>query len=324
MATVQSLEAERQRLLERRARLADAYQSGDESLLPEIQLINQELRAVVLAIEELQNTKPVESTGQTVANAQLANDDQADTQAPDRAPGAIDASGTVNQQRGVTVPSNAESADTGPVVSPGSPPKLPSGTVTAGDTPATVPAGSSSPRPPTQVSVSGATVTPPDENNNLVSYIYRATRVISHFRQGKFTQEIEGVQVFFTVPPRPVSGSETLRDETGQVSNIRRNTETGELYVGTPGVTYASDVGQNYNYSGAVPTGQPPQPSRVTSAQSATSGVANENPSSTAPLTASPPTSDTPNIQTVPAVGQRPIDIGTEGTANIQQGAREY
>jgi hypothetical protein len=334
MATVQSLEAERQRLLETRARLADAYQSGDESLLPEIRLINQELRAVVLAIEELQNARPVESTGQTVINAQQASDSGADTQAPDRAPSVIDASGTVTQQRGLTVPSNAESSNPAPATSTASPPKLPSGTVTAGDTSAPAPAGSSSPRPPTQSSVSSGAQFSPDENNNLVSYIYRATRVISNFRQGKFTQEIEGAQVFFTIPPRPgkdqnsgitgITGSEAIRTEDGRVSNIRRNTETGELYVGTPGVTYATNADQNYSYSGAVPTGQPPEQSRVTSAQSATSATADENPPNTSPLTSSPPTSGTTNIQTVPVVGQQPTNIGTTATDNTQQGSREY
>ena len=331
MATVQSLEAQRELLLSRRAVLAEQYQSGDNSVLPAIQQINQELRAVVLAIEELSNARPIESTGQTVANAQQANDSGADTQAPDRTPGAIDASGTVSPQRSTTVPSNAESSDPGPATSTAPPPKLPSGTVTdlgeiiiTADRPKSV-------TPAAQPGSSAGEQFSPDQNNNLVSYIYRATRVISNFRQGKFTQELEGAQVFFTIPPRPgkdrdsaITGSETIRTEDGQVSNFRRNTETGELYVGTPGVTYASDGDQNYSYSGPVPTGQPPEQSRVTSAQSAISAVANENPSSTAPLVSAPPTSGTTDIQTVPVVGQQPIEIGSTATDNTQQGSREY
>jgi len=331
MATIQSLASRRDQLLIQRSVLAEQFQSGDDSVLPEIQQINQELRAVVLELEALENARPIESTGQTVINAQQANDSGADTQAPDRPPSAIDASGTVSQQRSLTVPSNAESSDPGPATSTASPPKLPSGTVTAGDTSAPAPAGSSSPRPPTQSSVASGAQFSPDENNNLVSYIYRATRVISNFRQGKFTQELEGAQVFFTIPPRPgkdrdsaITGSETIRTEDGQISNFRRNTETGELYVGTPGVTYASDGDQNYSYSGPVPTGQPPEQSRVTSAQSAISAVANENPSSTAPLVSAPPTSGTTDIQTVPVVGQQPIEIGSTATDNSQQGSREY
>jgi hypothetical protein len=332
MATIQNLEAQRELLLSRRAVLAEQYQSGDDSVLPEIQQINQELRAVVLEIEALQNARPVESTGQTVANAQLANDSGADTQAPDRAPSAIDASGTVSQQPSITVPSNAESSDPAPATSAASPPKLPSGTVTdlgeiiiTADRPKSV-------TPAAQASALGGAQFSPDENNNLVSYIYRATRVISNFRQGKFTQELEGAQVFFTIPPRPgkdrdraiATGSETILTDEGQVSNFRRNTETGELYVGTPGVTYASNGDQNYSYSGPVPTGQPPEQSRVTSAQSATSAVANENPSSTAPLVSAPPTSGTTDIQTVPVAGQQPIEIGSTATDNTQQGSREY
>jgi len=101
MATIQSLEAERQLLLSRREVLAARYQSGDESVLPAIQQINEQLRAVVLAIEELQSAGPVVSTGQTVALAQAARDDGANTQNPQPTPENATGNAT-------TTPTNAQ------------------------------------------------------------------------------------------------------------------------------------------------------------------------------------------------------------------------
>ena len=91
MATVQELEAQRARLLAQRDALAARYQAGDNTVLPQIQVINTELRAVVLQIEELQAAAPIVSSGETVANAQLARDDAANSQNPQAAPTTISA-----------------------------------------------------------------------------------------------------------------------------------------------------------------------------------------------------------------------------------------
>ena len=268
-----------------------------------------------------------ESAGETTTEAQQARDNGANTTVPEPNPSRVTAQGDVVAQPTTQVPSNAESSE--PVVpeTAASPPKLPAGTVTGTNNTATVPAGSTSPRPATQVTVTGSTITPPDENTNLVSYIYRARTVTSNFRQGKFTQELEGDQVFFTLQTRPnrnsvVTGSEAIRDETGQVSNIRRNTETGELYVATPGVTYA-DVAPSYDYTGASPPGQPPVDSRTTNG-APTAAVADENPPATAPLITQPPTSDSTNLQTRPVPGTEPTQQGADASVVPQQGAREY
>lgn len=91
------------------------------------------------------------------------------------------------------------------------------------------------------------------------SGLYQVLRVTSSFARGKFTQTLELARVLgqevddggaqpellssaeevpYDAQPDitdgfDTSGSEAIMDETGQVSNIRRNTETGELYDAT-------------------------------------------------------------------------------------------
>lgn len=75
------------------------------------------------------------------------------------------------------------------------------------------------------------------------SGLYKVNFVNHRFQRGKFTQELK-LQRRKKQSAEPVSeneaadnylaaGSEAIVDETGQVSNIRRNTETGELYDGS-------------------------------------------------------------------------------------------
>jgi hypothetical protein len=103
MATIQSLEAERQRLLNRRDVLAARYQAGDTTVLDEIQEINIRLREVVLEIEALQATAVVVSSGEVVVNSQLARDDNSNIQNPPQGPivGANQtaAAGTTNAEQ---------------------------------------------------------------------------------------------------------------------------------------------------------------------------------------------------------------------------------
>jgi hypothetical protein len=113
MATIQSLEAQRELLLSRRDALAARFQAGDESVVPAIQQINQELRSVVLAIEELQSASPPVSSGQTVANAQLANDDRANNQAPDTEQTVLSPEGRLTSPTSA-IPSNASTDESAP------------------------------------------------------------------------------------------------------------------------------------------------------------------------------------------------------------------
>jgi len=86
MATIQQLEAERQRLLSERDVLSAEYQAGNTSVLDAIREINIRLRAVVLEIEALQSASPVTSSGETVTNSQIARDDGANVQNPPTPP----------------------------------------------------------------------------------------------------------------------------------------------------------------------------------------------------------------------------------------------
>ena len=87
MATIQSLEAEYQSLLAQRDVLAAQYQSGNTSVLPEIQAINAQIRAVLIELDALKAAAPPVSSGQELANAQLARDDGASIQNPPTPPG---------------------------------------------------------------------------------------------------------------------------------------------------------------------------------------------------------------------------------------------
>lgn len=70
------------------------------------------------------------------------------------------------------------------------------------------------------------------------SGLYKINKVNHRIQKGKFTQELT-LQRRKREFAKPIEaeyanvGSEALVDETGQVSSIRRNTETGELYDGT-------------------------------------------------------------------------------------------
>jgi len=92
MATLQALEAERVRLLAERDILAARYEAGDTSVLPQIQQLNQQLRNVILQIEELTPALaqsagttvagPVSTTGQNQSTPALNARDDGPTQAP--------------------------------------------------------------------------------------------------------------------------------------------------------------------------------------------------------------------------------------------------
>ena len=106
MATIAQLEALYQEKVAERNALGARYEAGETYLLPDIQALNTEIRALVLQIEALQ-ARPVQSTGQTVANAQLANDDRADTVRPNPPQEQLTTDGQVVPTPQTTTPSNA-------------------------------------------------------------------------------------------------------------------------------------------------------------------------------------------------------------------------
>jgi hypothetical protein len=211
MATVRTLEAERARLLAEREILAARYQAGDVTVLPQIQEINVQLRDVVLQIELLLGLPPVSSSGQIVANSQVARDDGANTQLPEVSPiepatriptNAVAFSenvdfGTNNDTRAIVQtqavpPASADwpIPDPAELPGPGSlPPALPDGTqppdnVPAGESPTasyTPGVGAVSDDGTTEGILEAGAVTPetPNGSNNVTTLVNKTARSIT-------------------------------------------------------------------------------------------------------------------------------------------------
>ncbi len=80
--------------------------------------------------------------------------------------------------------------------------------------------------------------------NTGFSGLYNVQEVTNNFKSGKFTQTLKAIRRPIQEPAKETTnpsaatvivpgGSSPIRDETGTISNIRRNEETGELYDGT-------------------------------------------------------------------------------------------
>jgi hypothetical protein len=107
MATLQSLEAERARLLAERDILSAKYQAGDTSVLVQIQEINAQLRNVVVQIEALSTPIGQTAAGEIVSNAPLG-----DTQNP---PPPATSTGRLTNDQAATLAQNTEYGTNPPV-----------------------------------------------------------------------------------------------------------------------------------------------------------------------------------------------------------------
>lgn len=106
MATLAQIEElYREKVAERNA-LGERYSAGETYLLPDIQALNSEIRALAIQIDNLL-AGPTQSTGQIVANAQLANDDGADPVRPNPPPEELTADGVVVVRPIRITPTNA-------------------------------------------------------------------------------------------------------------------------------------------------------------------------------------------------------------------------
>jgi hypothetical protein len=205
------------------------------------------------------------SAGTTVSQEQQANAQGAGTQNPAAESQSVTDQGTTQTSSANTLPSNAVGSDTGlgigpaPPVLPGPDPDPAANVVSGSGTTQTVPLNNT-----------GSATAEPTENPNLVSYVYKAHTVVSNFRQGKFTQDIEGAQIFFTAPAAGAATVTNLsRDTTvsGPATSLRANTanvvpqnnaagaipqDTVAAVVATPGsaaaggVSYAGQVGAEF------------------------------------------------------------------------------
>jgi len=271
------------------------------------------------------------SAGETATEAQQANAAGANNQTPAGPSEKANATGEVSAAPANTVPSNADSATTSVAEGTTAPPRLPDGSpsTTGGfriDISGTGPQG-------TALQVTTPNIATPEANNNLVSYIYKATRVVSKFQQGKFTQDIEGVQIFFELPriknnpdlnrsltptpttaPPPVTTNVARSQSQGTVAQTAK---TPGIY--NSGVSYAnqSQDGSLESEIGAsrfLPTG---------AFESEGSPDLEADQSYTvAPLEINPPSTEN-NTDISPARPQQDLQSNTTNTA-LQQGAREY
>ena len=211
MATIQALEAERARLLADREILSKRYQAGDVTVLPQIQDINVQLRDVVLQIEALINLPPVTSSGQIVANSQVARDDGANSQLPEVSPillatriptnavafsenldiGTNDATRLIGETQ-ATPPSSAKWPIPNPADLPGPgslPPNLPEGTQPPDNEPAgyspsasdTAGVGAASDDGTTEGILEAGAVSPetPNGSNNVTTLVNKTARTIT-------------------------------------------------------------------------------------------------------------------------------------------------
>ena len=222
-------------------RTADGVFAGRGSTVEEAVRSAESLGARSEFLNNLRDPRTAQGTGtvsagQTTAAAQQANAEGADTQAPAPPDQSANATGDISDDPSTTVPSNADASVEDVPTTTAAPATLPSGTVgdttTARPTPGTVPVtlGNQGPTPATQQG--GANLDTPDENTNLVSYIYRAYEVTSSFRQGKFTQELKGAQIFFPVPRQSRTDVARLPDQSA-AETARLQRQAGAQPQGT-------------------------------------------------------------------------------------------
>ena len=304
----QNLESARRLTIE----LTDVLRREEEfiaELQDGIRILETEIRA---AADQGPGT---ESAGATVAQDQQANADGADTQAPGPQSEIIDEDGIISDQPATSLPSNAVPAVTPlpeGVDAPGVlPPGQSFGRASDGSFRIDIEGVGSVPTPPIQIVVAPSNITAPDENTNLVSYIYRATRVISNFRQGKFTQELQGAQIFFTVPPRP----------SADKNRVPANTSTTEVTTNTPGTVRVGSVTDPGEIPGVtVSDREQTDPGEIPGVTTFGSSLASDT-GAQAPLTSQPPTSGTTNVALPTQADVRRVDNAITAP---QQGAREY
>ena len=342
------------------ARLAQAQNEIGQArerlfvIADEIQAVDNQIFGIDRGIQETASRAQgpgTVSTGTTVSQGQQANAERADSQSPAPPAQTVTATGAVTNTPASTNPSNAAPSQTPVPTAPPAPNVLPPGQVGAAPDPvATVPVARGSQSPGTALQSGLVNLQSAPIDNTLVSYVYRATLVTSSFRQGRFTQEIEGAQVFFQLPKKPQPPAEPVAVTPGRGATPAVPQGTVRQAAATPGtfnlgVNFAgSEFGaffgtgetgeQSQLVDGALPglvpgglrpPGSPPAqrvlPGSIFEAEGFGDPTAVQG-TVQAPLQSRPPTSGTTNIA--------PRRRGNRGntpeatTVAPQQGAREY
>jgi hypothetical protein len=136
------------------------------------------------------------SSAALVQQEQTARSNGSNTQNPLPAAQSVNSTGTVDAVS-VAVPTNAQaSTPTTPTASSSNvPPTIPGGSGTSLNSAANN--TGSAPVAALPVRSSTALLNNNADNQAVVSYVYRAVQVVSSFSKGRFTQRIEGAQIFF-------------------------------------------------------------------------------------------------------------------------------
>lgn len=283
-------------------------------LLAQAESIEQERRQQFEVSKQDQGPSTV-SSGVTTADAAAARDDLAVTQSPTTPAQEVTATGQVSTSSSITLPSNAVPSQVPTPVEKTAPQKL-SGPADV----ASVPAAQGNQTSTSAQQLGGSNLDTPDENTNQVSYIYRAIQCTSNFRQGKFTQELQGAQIFF-----PITTQQQQSPNAGRVANQSataaadragaRPQGTVRQVADTPGVDFSLvTTPSQFELEGfgdptiSITAREPARAGTVTSLPGSIQGARNlggptaEQVPVTAPLRTEPPTTGTSNITPVSPV----------------------
>lgn len=182
------------------------------------------------------------------------------TQAP-AAPGQQQAAnGAVTTASATTQPSNAEK-----FAAPETATVAPSATALPGP-PSPTASGAVPPATGTQIAsaATAASAISPGQSEAALSYIYKATTVVSTFERGRFTQELEGVLLIFPDPPRKTvyrDSDDNLAYEYTADDNLGFEGRPGGTGPNTPpvltGPVAKQPNAQNLAQAAASTTGEP-------------------------------------------------------------------
>lgn len=163
--------------------------------------------------------RPVESpgpetdaSGAIITEASAAQVPNANSSNPPLPPGVIDPSGAIVPAPGQVPGTNAQGSIALPPTGLPVPPPLGSTTTKGSTTGTNGSAGGSAP------GVGTSALQPAQISTALQSYIYKATKVVSRFRNGAFTQDLEGVLMIFPDSVLAAAAQENIRDSQTQAA----------------------------------------------------------------------------------------------------------
>ena len=159
-----------------------------------------------------------DSSGAIVTEASAAQIPNANSSNPPLPPGVIGASGAIIPAPGQDPLTNAQVSTTLPPGSLPVPPTLVSTTPNGSTTGTNGGTGGSAP------GVGTSALQPAQVSTALQSYLYKATKVVSRFRSGAFTQDLEGALMIF--PPNMLAAAEQENTKESQTQTAGATPQT--------------------------------------------------------------------------------------------------